>query len=224
MRFFAVADGDTSTTGNPVAAALMVPFLVLVGSMMVTAAISQGFDRLYPVRVLAVATALLWFRRIYLRWDWGWSWPSVGIGGAVFILWMALEQVMPGDDATIGEGIAALGQIETVAWIGFRVAGSVLVVPLVEEMAFRGYLLRRLAAADFLAPEAGRFTWLSFLLSSLAFGLLHGRWLAGTLAGMAYALAVYRRGKLGDAVVAHMTTNGLIALVVLIMGKWSLWS
>jgi CAAX prenyl protease-like protein len=104
------------------------------------------------------------------------------------------------------------------------VVGSVLVIRLVEEMAFRGYLLRRLAAADFTGIVACRFTWVSFLLSSVAFGLLHGRWLAGTVAGMAYALAFYRRGKLGDAVVAHMTTNGLITLLVLITGAWSLWS
>jgi membrane protease YdiL (CAAX protease family) len=57
----------------------------------------------------------------------------------------------------------------------------------------------------------GRFTWLSFVVSSVAFGLLHGRWLAGTLTGMAYAAALYRRGRIGEAVYAHMTTNALIA-------------
>ena len=225
MRFFAAVGQDGAGEKiNPIAAALLVPFLVLMGSMMVTAALSHGFDRLYPLRVLATTAALLWFRRVYARWDWGWSWPSVCIGVAVFILWMALAQVTTGDDTTLRAGIAALSPSETVAWIGFRVVGSVLVVPVVEEMAFRGYLLRRLAAADFLGAEASRFTWVSFLVSSVAFGLLHGRWLAGTMAGMAYALAVYRRGKLGDAVVAHATTNGLIAGSVLLFGKWSLWS
>jgi CAAX prenyl protease-like protein len=111
-----------------------------------------------------------------------------------------------------------------VVWVGFRVVGSTLVIPLVEEMAFRGYLLRRLAAADLEGNEASRFTWVSFLVSSAAFGFLHGRWLTGTVAGMAYALAFYRHGKLGDAVAAHMTTNGLTALFVLIAGAWSLWS
>jgi exosortase E/protease (VPEID-CTERM system) len=225
MRFFAsVSQDGAGEKINPIAAALLVPFLLLMGSMMMTAALSQGFDRLYPLKILATTAALLWFRRVYARWDWGWSWSSVCIGVAVFILWMALAQVTTGDDTTLRAGIAALGSSETVAWIGFRVVGSVLVVPVVEEMAFRGYLLRRLAAADFLGTEASRFTWVSFLLSSVAFGLLHGRWLAGTMAGMAYALAVYRRGKLGDAIVAHATTNGLIAGSVLLFGKWSLWS
>ena len=145
MRFFAsVGQDGAGEKINPIAAALLVPFLVLMGSMMVTAAFSQGFDRLYPLRVLATAAALLWFRRVYARWDWGWSWPSVCIGVAVFILWIALAQVTTGDDTTLRAGIAALSPSETVAWIGFRVVGSVLVVPVVEEMAFRGYLLRRL--------------------------------------------------------------------------------
>jgi exosortase E/protease (VPEID-CTERM system) len=224
MQFFSSANrAGRAEKVDPVAAALLVPFLVLMGSTMVTAALSQGFDRLYPLRAVAVAAALLWFRRVYLRWDWGWSWPSLLIGGAVFVVWIAMERYTTIDDTSLRDGLAGLGGTETAIWIGFRVAGSVLVIPLVEEMAFRGYLLRRLAAADFLSIEAGRFTWVSFLLSSVAFGLMHGRWLAGTLAGMAYALAVYRRGKLGDAVVAHMTTNGLIAASALIFGKWSLW-
>jgi len=91
-------------------------------------------------------------------------------------------------------------------------------------MAFRGYLLRRLSAADWEGVEASRFRLLPFLLSSAAFGLLHGRWIAAIIAGMAYALAYYRRGRLGDAVAAHVTTNGLIALWVLATGTWSLWN
>ncbi len=225
MRFFASVRLDGAGEEiNPIAAALLVPFLVLMGSMVVTAALSSGFDRLYPLRVLAVAAALLWFRSVYARWDWGWSWPSVGIGGVVFVLWTAVDRITTGDGTTLGAGIAALGQSEAVVWVGFRVVGSTLVIPLVEEMAFRGYLLRRLAAADLEGNEASRFNWVSFLVSSAAFGLLHGRWLTGTVAGMAYALAFYRHGKLGDAVAAHITTNGLTALFVLIAGAWSLWS
>ncbi len=84
-------------------------------------------------------------------------------------------------------------------------------MPLAEELAFRGFLTRRLIAADFQAVPEGRFTGMSFVVSSLLFGLLHQqRWLAGTVAGMAYALAYYRRGRLIDAVAAHATTNLLI--------------
>jgi CAAX prenyl protease-like protein len=109
-------------------------------------------------------------------------------------------------------------------WIASKLIGSIVTVPLAEELAFRGYLLRRLIAADFQAVSPQHFTWMSFLFSSVAFGLLHGRWLAGTLAGMAFALTVYRRGRLGEAVLAHAVTNALIAATVLGTGAWYLWS
>ena len=209
---------------NPVAAALLVPFLVLMASAMVTALFSQGFDSLYPGKVLVTAASIAWFYLIYRRWDWSWSWSSIGIGVVVFMGWMLLEPLASDVNSTIGASVAALRPSGAVGWVSSRVIGSVLIVPLVEEMAFRGVLPRRLAAADFESVEAGRFNWMAFLLSSIAFGLLHGRWLAGMLAGGAYALAFYRRGKLGDAVIAHMTTNGMIAVYVLATGAWSLWS
>jgi exosortase E/protease (VPEID-CTERM system) len=224
MRFFALQVADeVDEEINPTAVALLVPFLVLMASMMVTAALSQGFDRFYPLRVLVVAATLLWFRRIYARWNWSWSWSSAGIGAAVFVVWMALEPAPSSDGAALASSVAALGREGAAFWIGFRVIGSVLVIPLVEEMTFRGYLLRRLVSTDWENADVACFRFLPFLLSSAAFGLMHGRWLAGTLAGMAYALAFYRRGRLNDAVVSHMTTNALIALWVLVTGAWSLW-
>jgi membrane protease YdiL (CAAX protease family) len=54
--------------------------------------------------------------------------------------------------------------------------------------------------------------------------LLHGRWLAGTVAGLLFAAALYRRGRLMDAVVAHATANALITAYVLTTGQWSIWS
>jgi len=104
------------------------------------------------------------------------------------------------------------------------VLGAVITVPIAEELAFRGFLLRRIASADFESVAWRAFSWAPFLISSVAFGLLHGdRWLAGILAGMVYAVAMLREGRIGEAVVAHAVTNGLLALYVLITGNWQLW-
>ena len=108
-------------------------------------------------------------------------------------------------------------------WLIARVLGSVVVVPVAEELAFRGYLLRRLIDADFTAVSPKQFTAISFLISSAAFGMLHGRWFAGILAGMIYAAAQFRRGEISDAIVAHAVTNGLLAAYVLIFGHWTFW-
>jgi CAAX prenyl protease-like protein len=81
-----------------------------------------------------------------------------------------------------------------------------------------------LIAADFEEVPLGRFSWFSFAASSVAFGALHGHWLAGTLAGMGFALVLYYRGRLCDCIVAHATANALLAAYVLSSGAWSVWS
>lgn len=207
-------------------AAYLLPLLGLVGVTMLGTAFSQGFDWLYPLRVLAVV-ALLWhFRAVYRQFSWRWSGTAAALGVLVFVLWLTLEALTA--DRSTGDGLATgllgLSRGGAVCWLVFRVVGSVLTVPLAEELAFRAYLLRRCQARDFEQVPFQRFTWFSFLLSSVLFGLLHGRWLAGTLAGMVYALAVYRRGKPADAVLAHAVTNGLLAVYVLTTGSWGLWS
>jgi len=56
------------------------------------------------------------------------------------------------------------------------------------------------------------------------FGVLHGRlWFAGILAGLLYSFAVIRRGRIGEAVAAHATTNALLTAYVLLYGAWHLW-
>jgi CAAX prenyl protease-like protein len=99
-----------------------------------------------------------------------------------------------------------------------------VIVPLAEELAFRGYLLRRIVRDDFWEVDlatASRHP-LAVLGSSLVFGALHGAFIAGTLAGIAYALVLRRRGRLGDAIVAHAITNALLVVYTLVTGDWSL--
>jgi CAAX prenyl protease-like protein len=203
--------------------------LALIAAGMIAGAFpTGGFDRYYPVCV-AVTLAALWpFRRQYAAMGpWSGSWAAVGVGVLTFVGWMALEpyyRVSSGVVTATPNALASMSRLSALAWLVVRVFGSVVTVPLAEELAFRGFLTRRLIAADFQEVPPGRFTWPSFLGSSIAFGLLHQRWLAGTLAGMAYALVYYRRGRIADAVLAHATTNALIAAWVLTTGDWATWS
>ena len=174
-----------------------------------------------PVRIAAASLVLWHYRREYADLRRTWSWGSAAIGLAVFAIWMALEPAPT--RAGRGPWPRRLADCRlAVAWLASRVFGSVLVVPLAEELAFRGFLLRRLIGADF-TDDPGRFTWTSFVISSALFGALHGRWLAGTIAGR-LRVALYRRRELADAVAAHATTNALIAAYVLATGSWSMWS
>jgi CAAX prenyl protease-like protein len=108
-------------------------------------------------------------------------------------------------------------------WLLFRLLGSVVTVPLAEELAFRGYLMGRLSGWNFTPGTRLRRSWLALILSSLVFGLLHGAWVAGAIAGLIYGLVRYHRDKLADAVVAHAVTNLLLAGYVVTTGAWSLW-
>jgi exosortase E/protease (VPEID-CTERM system) len=204
--------------------ALLLPLMALMATTMVTAAASAGFDTFYPLGVL-VTGAVLWHYRAAYRPLFGpLTWEPFAIGAGVFVLWALL---VPGGSA---EGLALASRLSewsawlAAGWLLFRVLGSVITVPLAEELAFRGYLIRKLVAKDFERVRPGHFTWFSFILSSVLFGLLHQNLVAGALAGAAFALALYRRGRVGDAILAHMTSNALIAVAVLAAGRWGLWA
>ena len=202
------------------APALLVPLIAMLAGSMVAAAFSSGFDTLYPLGVVATAVALWAYRRHYRAFEFAVSPVAIGIGFAVFGLWMLLTGPQAAGPAkALPEMPAALAAL----WIAFRVVGSVITVPIAEELAFRGYLLRKFVASDFEHVPPRRFTVLSFVGSSVLFGLMHQGWIAGALAGAGFAFAVYYRGRLWDAVVALVTANALIAIAVLGFGRWDLW-
>jgi CAAX prenyl protease-like protein len=187
--------------------------------------LSAGFDWLYPVRVITTGAVLWMFRKNYRNLRWTLSWWSIGVGFATFVIWLA---VMPSGVNDKDGWPAALQSVPwhwAAGWLLFRIAGYVVTVPLAEELAFRGFLTRRIVRADFQNLPVGMFTWSSFLISSALFGAFHGgMWLGGTIAGMSFALAMYRRRAFGDAVQAHATTNGLLVLYAFATGRWSVWS
>jgi len=204
--------------------AYLLPLLFLIATALVTGLFTTDFDYLYPLRVVTPLIPLCIFRSYYKDLRWSWSWSPILLGFVVFVLWVALEP--PPSQETVAVIPSALAEMPSWAaafWLIARVLGTVVVVPVAEELAFRGYLLRRLIDADFTAVSPKQFTLISFLVSSIAFGALHGRWLAGILAGMIYAAAQYRRGEISDAIVSHAVTNGLLAVYVLVFGQWAFW-
>ena len=223
--FFAAEASDVAgPIGSNPTASFLGPFLAILATSMITGAFSSGFDAFYGLRALAGGLALWYFRRDFASLLGGSSWAGPVIGVVAFGLWAAFEPASTESSRMLDSTVGALPRGQAWAWVALRVIGSVAIVPLAEELAFRGYLTRRLIAIDFESLPVGQFSWLAWLLSSAAFGLLHGRWIAGTLVGLLYALAMYRRGKLGDAVVAHAVTNAMIAATVLATGDWSMWS
>lgn len=218
------ASATPASSGNPTASYLL-PFLAILAAGMLTRAASAGFEWFYPLRFFAAAVVLIWNRTHYRRLNWRFGWEGPAIGAAVFVMWIALDRLHPGAASpAMAAGLAALSPPFRLAWIVLRTAAAVVTVPIAEELAFRGFLLRRLVSADFEAVPWKHLSILAYAGSSLAFGMLHGsRCIAGTAAGLLYALAVRRRGRFGDAAIAHAVTNALLAGWVLLTGQFGFW-
>ena len=106
-------------------------------------------------------------------------------------------------------------------WLLCRFIGSALIIPIAEELAFRGYMYSTLAKTEVKTRGKLPVVIVAALISSLAFGLLHGAWLAGTLAGLVYMAVRLRSDHMGDAILAHAGTNGLLIIYASITGEWS---
>jgi exosortase E/protease (VPEID-CTERM system) len=215
----------TDAVNRNATAAYLMPFLTILAAALIAQSASGGFEWLYPLRFFAAAAAIWYFRREYRGLTWSISWVAPAAGVVVFLIWMAMEKGRRVDAASpFAIGLAGLPVLARTAWLFFRTAAAVVTVPLAEELAFRAFLMRRLAAADFESVSCRSFALAPFLTSSAAFGMLHGeRWLAATLAGAVYGAIFLRRGSIGDAVTAHAVTNTLLAGWVLSTGSWNLW-
>jgi CAAX prenyl protease-like protein len=216
---------DKAAGESPATAAYLIPFLAILGASFISKGASGYFEWLYPLRFVAAAVALWLFRRDYrtLNWRFGWAAPLTGVG--IFLIWIAPGWWAHGDaNSPLGPALAALSPMARAAWIAFRVGAAVVTVPITEELAFRGYLARRLLGREFDEIPFAQLTLFSIGLSSLAFGVMHGQhWLVGIVAGLAYAFLLRHRGRIGDAVAAHAVSNLLLAAWVLARGNWGLW-
>ena len=119
----------------------LAPFIALVAASIVASAFAPHDQWLYPVKVAATGAALWWFRDTYLPLLSGASSSSVGIGLAVGALWIATDPNR-GLETPLGVWLASLPLWLAAIWLGLAALGSIVVVPVAEELAFRGYLPR----------------------------------------------------------------------------------
>jgi len=192
---------------------------------MIASALSAGFEWLYGLRLFAALGALWAFRRSYRPLDWRFSWPGVAGGALIFAVWIGIDRWTGAAAASMPQALASAGAGARTAWIVLRVLGGSLTVPIAEELAFRGFLMRRFMDPDFeKIPFSYVRLWPALLVSSVLFGMMHGsRWPAGILAGLVFGWVAIRRDRIGEAVAAHAAANLLIAVYVLTQSAWQLW-
>jgi exosortase E/protease (VPEID-CTERM system) len=216
----AVAPGAATTNpANP----YLVPLLTLLAIGMLVHAMSAGFDLLYPLRLLGTGFVLWLYRDRYRTLAWRFTWRGVAAGAAVFGLWMAIgRHVLPVQ--AMPQELSALSPFSRVIWILCRISAAVVTVPLAEELAYRGYLLRRIGHANFEAVAFNQARWSALVLSAALFGAMHGSlWIAGCIAGLVYGLVAMRTNRFGESVAAHATSNLLLGAAVLLFDQWQWW-
>lgn len=212
---------DADRAGAQVTLQYLAPFMALMTASIVTSAFAPHDQALYPLKVFAIAAVCWWYRDAYRSLLSGTSALAVAVGAAVGVIWIATEPASEAG-ASLGAFIAGLPVWLAVSWLVMRGIGTIIMVPIAEELAFRGYLSRALISSRFENVPVGAFSALAFVGSTVAFGLIHQRWLAAMLAGAVYALLMYRSKKLSDPIAAHMASNAIIFLWAVAVQEWAL--
>ena len=210
-----------TTASDPHDTRLAIPLVVMIASTLVTGLTAGTFNWLYPITTLVVA-ATLWRLRLPGRLgDWELTLRPLAVGLAVLVMWIILIPEDPDASTLFAHSLFAAPVLLSTAWLAVRVIGSALVVPITEELAFRGFILPWLI--DVFAQRVPRrmASVMAVLGSSLAFGMAHSHVLPGFLAGVAYALVYLHRRSRFDAIVAHGTTNLALCLYAMALGDWS---
>jgi CAAX prenyl protease-like protein len=159
---------------------------------------------------------------------------SIGIGIAVFVVWIAPDVIAPWwhhtilfDNRIVGHpaGNTPPAFRHDPIFLFFRIAVSVVAVPILEELFWRGWLMRWLIdSVDFERVPLGAFAFAAFWITALLFATEHGSfWDVGLAAGIIYNLWMVRTRNLWDCILAHAVTNGALAAYVIGAGKWEYW-
>ena len=159
------------------------------------------------------------------RWDG--SVVDLAVGVIIFVLWISPQAFFGQPARLIGFDPDVFSQQPRLYWLTviLRFARLVVVVPLVEEIFWRGFLLRYLVDEKFADVPFGKFTPFSFWAVSIAFALGHSMpdWIAAFVTGMAYNAVAYRTKSLTSCVFVHAITNLLLGLWIMRTHQWGFW-
>ena len=185
----------------------------------------------YVIKTVVVGSMLLIFRHHFTELKWRCSFANcligIGAGLVTLVIWVAPEQLlaplMSGEPKGFNPHLFSLNGSGLYVIIAIRLIGAAVVVPVMEELFWRSFLMRYLIRSDFKEVAIGSFRLVSFVVIAIIFGVEHFRWVVGIIAGFIYGgLLVWRR-DLFSCVLAHAVTNLGLGLYVLKTEQWSFW-
>lgn len=199
--------------------------------------LAQGLERLgvardtlrwlYPLQALTVLLILACCWRHYdelhgLRLSLLQVLLAVGAGLMVLLLWVQLTAPWMTLGASSGFDPRNHGRVD---WLlaSSRLAGSALVVPVMEELFWRSFLMRWMHNPQFQLVDPARLGVAAFAVPTILFGIEHTLWLAGMVAGLGYALLYRTQRSLAAPILAHVVTNAGLGFWVLASASWHFW-
>ena len=213
-------------------AAYTAPFLVFVALMALERALGLNPVWAYSLRLVAAMATLAALSRPLLRFRLAMPAASLALGAAVFAIWVAPDALFHYrhhwlfDNALthVAEGALPDALRRSFGFLAVRIAGSALVIPVIEELFWRGWLMRWSIAHDWQQVPLGAYRAGSFWLVALIFASEHGPyWEGGLAAGAIYGGWLVRTKSLGDCVLAHSVTNLALGIYVVAAGQWQYW-
>jgi CAAX prenyl protease-like protein len=187
----------------------------------------------FPLRVTILA-AFLWVvsrRVISLRVS-RWA-GSTAVGIVVFAIWIAPDLLIPGyrqhwlfSNSLLGPASTALpeGLELNPLVLVFRTIRAAILVPIIEELFWRAWLMRWLIRPDFASVPLGAYEPKSFWIVAILFAVEHGPyWEVGLIAGVIYNAWMVKSKSLGDLIWAHGVTNLLLSLYIIVFRQWQYW-
>jgi uncharacterized protein len=214
-------------------AAFVLPFLLFVGMMALEKALGLPAAYFYPIRFAAVLTAICTISRPYLSFRLTSPLASIAVGVLVFLIWVAPDHLFGYrhhwlfENSITGPAASSLPTDlkGNVAFLVLRCVSSFALIPVLEELFWRGWLMRWIIDSnDFRKVPLGQYNALSFWMVAALFASEHGPyWEVGLLAGVIYNAWMVRTRNLADCILAHGVTNALLCVWVLVTGQWQYW-
>lgn len=183
---------------------------------------------LYAVKITVVVSLLWLMRNAYseLRWPAGVNFRTwivaITAGIVVFIAWINLTAGWMVMGESVGFDPRDDGEIDWLL-VAIRLIGAVLVVPVMEELFWRSFLMRWITHPNFLIVNPPQVGLKAFCITAILFAVAHSLWFAGLFAGIVYNLLYMRSGTLWSPILAHAITNGILGIWVIATGNWSFW-
>jgi len=201
------------------------PFVLFMLFLMLEGIHASALYLVYPIKTIAVGCLILWLFSRLPSFDFDKPLLSIGVGVVVFVLWVKLGPLISFSEMTGGFNPFSF-EDQQIAWglLLIRIFGAVIIVPVMEELFWRGFLMRYIINEKFQDVALGTYTHLSFWLTTLLFASVHGPLAPiAFITGIFYGLLFIKTKSLGNVILAHAVTNLLLGIYVVKTSQWQFW-